>query len=213
MDPTETRVESVRDVGPDAVALTLESPPEFDARPGQFVKLVFEVGTETHPRFYTISSPRVDETLETTIEIDPEGDVSPLLGALEPGDTVTVAGPFGNSYYEADARSVILAGGPGVGPAVGIAERATEDGNDAAVVYRDGEPMHTDRLDGLREQGVFVRVLGEEGGLADAVSEAITNAEGEQVFVYGFADFLDSATDALEAAGGAPDEAKLENFG
>jgi 3-phenylpropionate/trans-cinnamate dioxygenase ferredoxin reductase subunit len=213
MDPTETIVESVRDVGPDAIALTLETPDEFDAQPGQFLKLVFEIGEQTHPRFYTISSPRVGGTFETTVGIDPEGDVSPRLTALESGDSITVAGPFGSAYYEADSRSVILAGGPGVGPAVGIAERALADGNEAAIVYRDDEPMHEERLDDLRERGAFVRVLGEDETLTDAASEAITCADGEQVFVYGFADFLSAATDAIGAAGGAPDEAKMENFG
>lgn len=213
MDPTETVVQSVRQVGRNAIALTLDSPPEFDARPGQFVKLLVDVDGETHPRFYTISSPKVSETFETTIGIDPEGDVSPHLEALESGDTVTFSGPFGSSYYEGDPRSVILAGGPGVGPAVGIADRAIEDGNEAAVVYRDADPMHTERLDALSERGALVRVLGEGDDLTDAVAETITNDEGEQVFVYGFADFLDSATDALAAAGGAPDRAKMENFG
>jgi len=213
MDPTETVVRSVREVGWNALALTLDSPPGFDARPGQFVKLLVDVEGETHPRFYTISSPEVADTFETTVGIDPEGDVSPRLTTLEPGDTVTFSGPFGSSYYEDDSRPVILAGGPGVGPAVGIAERAIENGNEAAVIYRDDEPMHRDRLDALRERGAFVRVLGHEDDLTDAVAEAITNTEGEQVFVYGFADFLDSATDAIGAAGGAPDEAKMENFG
>jgi 3-phenylpropionate/trans-cinnamate dioxygenase ferredoxin reductase subunit len=108
---------------------------------------------------------------------------------------------------------VILAGGPGVGPAVGIAERALEDGNEAAVIYRDDEPMHRERLDDLAERGAFVRVLGESEAMTDAVRGAITNAERERVFVYGFAEFLDAATDAIEAAGGAPDEAEMENFG
>lgn len=213
MDPTETVVRSVREVGWNAIALTLESPPAFDARPGQFVKLLVEVGEETHPRFYTISSPRVAETFETTIGIDPEGDVSPRLTALEPGDTVTVEGPFGDAYYEDDSRAVVLAGGPGVGPAVGIAERALDDGNEAAVVYRDDEPMHRGRLDAIGDRGAFVRVLGTDEDLTDAVGEAITDDGGEQVFVYGFADFLDSAADALEAAGATPDDAKTENFG
>ena len=213
MDPTETRVESVRNVGRYAIALTLGSPSGFDARPGQFVKLILEVGGETHPRFYTISSPGVGGTFETTIGIDPEGDVSPRLTALERGDTVTVAGPFGDAYYEDEGRCVVLAGGPGVGPAVGIAERAIEDGNEAAVVYRDAEPMHTDRLADLEGRGAFVRVLDADEDLAGAVGEALTNGDDEQVFVYGFADFLEAATDAIAASGGTPDEAKTENFG
>jgi len=41
--PTQTAVRAVHDVGPDAVAIDLESPTEFDAQPGQFVKLTFDL--------------------------------------------------------------------------------------------------------------------------------------------------------------------------
>jgi ferredoxin-NADP reductase len=58
MDPTDTRVTAVRQVGPDAVALDLETPDGFEARPGQFVKLTATVAGEEESRFYTISSPR-----------------------------------------------------------------------------------------------------------------------------------------------------------
>jgi ferredoxin-NADP reductase len=73
--------------------------------------------------------------------------------------------------------------------------------------------MHTDRLADLEGRGAFVRVLDTDEGLAGAVGEALTNGDDEQVFVYGFADFLEAATDAIAAGGGAPDEAKTENFG
>jgi len=33
------------------------------------------------------------------------------------------------------------------------------------------------------------------------------------VFVYGFADFVEDATTAIERGGGDPDAAKVENFG
>lgn len=213
MDPTSTAVAAVRRVGPDAIALDLETPDGFDARPGQFVKLSLDVAGETHSRFYTLSSPRVGETFEVTVGIDPEGEVGPRLEALEPGDTITVAGPFGNAYYEDESRTLVLAGGPGVGPAVGIAERTIEDGGEAAVVYRDDDPIHRDRLDALDDAGASVIVLGADEDLTGAVERTLVGDQGEQVFVYGFAAFLDAATDAIGAAGGDPDRAKVENFG
>lgn len=213
MDPTSTAVAAVRRVGPDAIALDLETPDGFDARPGQFVKLSLDVAGETHSRFYTLSSPRVGETFEVTVGIDPEGEVGPRLEALEPGDTITVAGPFGNAYYEDESRTLVLAGGPGVGPAVGIAERTIEDGGEAAVVYRDDDPIHRDRLDALDDAGASVIVLGADEDLTRAVERTLVGDGNEQVFVYGFAAFLDAATDAIGAAGGDPDRAKVENFG
>jgi len=211
MDDAELAVAAVTEVGPDAVAIDLESPASFDARPGQFVKLTFETDGEAVSRFYTVSSPDVAETFEITVEIDPEGDAGPILAALETGDSVTVSGPFGSSYYEDESRVLVVAGGPGVGPAVGIAERALADGGEAAVVYRDESPVHQDRLRSLRERGATVHVLAPEEDMSESVADSLT--EETQVFVYGFADFLDAATSAIADAGGEPDAAKVENFG
>jgi cytochrome-b5 reductase len=215
MDETAVRVAAVRDCGPDAVAIEFETPEGFDARPGQFVKLTATVEGEDVSRFYTISSPDVDDTFEITVGYDPDegGPFSEYLLAIEAGDEVTLAGPFGTDYYEDEPRVVVLAGGPGIGPAVGIAERALADGGEAAVVYLDDQPLHEDRLAALSGAGADVFVLNDEAAVTDAVADVLTAADGEQVFVYGFADFLDRAEAAIEAAGGAYDAAKVENFG
>jgi 3-phenylpropionate/trans-cinnamate dioxygenase ferredoxin reductase subunit len=170
MDERSLPVAAVRSIGPDAIAIDIETPPEFDAQPGQFVKVTLPGDDES--RFYTISSPDVAGTFEMT---------------------------------------VVIAGGPGVGPAVGIAERALQDGNEAAVVYQDDDPIHVERLDALEADGAFVSLLAGDEDMTDAVAEAV--ADGGQVFVYGFAEFLDAATAALEAAGVDADDAKVENFG
>ncbi|WP_136687604.1 FAD-dependent oxidoreductase [Halorhabdus amylolytica] len=212
MDRTITTVSAVRSVGPDAVAIDLETPDGFDARPGQFVKFSLPAA-DAAPRFYTVSSPVVDETFEITVEIDYDGELGPHIADLDSGDEVALAGPLGSAYYEDEERVVVLAGGPGVGPAIGIAERALDDGGEAAVIYCDAEPIHEKRLDALADSGAFVRVLEDDGAVADATREAIMAEPDEQVFVYGFADFLDVATDAVEAAGGNAEAAKVENFG
>ena len=211
MDERSLKVAAVRTVGPDAIAIDVETPDEFSAQPGQFVKVTLSVDGDEESRFYTISSPDVGGEFEMTVGIDPDGDVAPQLADLEAGDSVRIAGPFGSDYYEGESRAVLLAGGPGIGPAIGIAERALADGNDAAVVYQDDAPIHEDRLDALRERGVLVHVLDGDVDLTDAVAEA--TSEGGQVFIYGFAGFLDDATAALEAAGVDTDDAKVENFG
>lgn len=207
-------VTDTRAVGPDAIALSLAAPAGFDARPGQFVKLTADLGGETVSRFYTVSSPRVTDSLEVTVEIDPEGDLGPHLAELAVGDEIGMDGPFGNAAYEEEPRTLTVAGGPGVGPAVAIAERTLEDGGQAAVVYRDDSPIHTDRLSALREQGATVLVLGADAPLAEAVGDALAAFdEPPQAFVYGFAPFLDDATAALSAAGADTESAKVESFG
>ena len=225
MDATTVPVRAVRRVGTDTVALELDTPPTFDARPGQFVKLGAEVDGEEYDRFYTISSPGVSgrrpdgqsdeddaagDTFEVTVGVDPEGDLSPWLADAE-GEAVEISGPFGQSFYEDEARVVVVAGGPGVGPAVGIGERALADGNEVAIVYRDDDPAHEARLSGLAAGGADVFIVTDDG-LADAIGTAVSDGEG-QVFVYGFADFLDDALAALEDAGYDTERAKTENFG
>jgi 3-phenylpropionate/trans-cinnamate dioxygenase ferredoxin reductase subunit len=210
MDGTEVAVRAVESVGTDTIALTLETPPGFDAEPGQFVQLAATVDGEEVTRHYTLSSPDAEETFEVTVEIDPEGSLSPYLADLEPGETVEVAGPYGDSFYEGEESVVVLAGGPGVGPAVGIGERASDEGATVTVVYEDADPAHEERLTDLAAAGATVVITDDVSN--EEVLEVLADARG-QTFVYGFADFLDRATAALDAANVDADEAKTENFG
>jgi 3-phenylpropionate/trans-cinnamate dioxygenase ferredoxin reductase subunit len=207
MDATQVTVREVRSVGADTVALELETPDRFDAKPGQFVLLRATVDGEEISRHYTLSSPDVEDTFEVTVGVDPDGDLSPWLADLDAGDEVSVEGPFGTVFYE-DEDVVLLAGGPGVGPAVGMGERALADGHDVAIVYKDGSPAHEERLAELSAGGATVVVT--DGNLDEAVAEV---AGGGQVYVFGFREFVDDSLAAVEAAGGDPDDAKVENFG
>lgn len=215
MDPLETTVAGVRDIGTHAVAIDITTPAGFDALPGQFVKLSATLDGESVDRFYTISSPDTEGTFELTVSYDPEegGEFSEYLLSLRAGDRITITGPFGENHYEGESRVVILAGGPGIGPAVAIAERTLTDGGSAAIVYRDDEPIHEDRLATLAAADTDVFVLTESTSLTDAVGDVLTDTSDEQVFVYGFADFLADAETAVEAAGGSTETLKTENFG
>ena len=214
MDTTAT-VSAVETVGHNTYALRFHTPDGFTAEPGQFVKLGTDIDGESVARFYTLSSPTVGDTFEVTVGIDSEegGDFSAFLADAEAGTEMTLSGPFGDQHYDGDSRAVIIAGGPGVGPAVAIAERALDDGAEAAIVYRDGDVSHADRLDDLRARGAAIHTLAAGASLDDAVAEALTGVDGETVFVYGFAALVADATAAVETAGGDADAAKVENFG
>ena len=206
MEPTQTTIVAVRNVGTDTITVDLETPEDFSAQPGQFVKLSTTIDGEHISRFYTLSSPDVDDTIETTVGIDPEGQLGPWIENAE-GETITVEGPYGSAYYENEETSLILAGGPGVGPAVGIGERALADGNSVTIVYLDDDPAHEERLAALQAEGATVVITDELGDHVDSYYE------DQQVFVYGFQEFVTESLDALENAGGDSDKAKVENFG
>lgn len=210
MEATTVRVESTTDVGGDTIAIDLGTPEGFEAEPGQFVLVRATVDGEELSRHYTISSPRIGDTFEITVGIDPDGDLSPWLADLEAGDELTIEGPFGNVFYDGDGPVLAIAGGPGVGPALAIAERAVEEGHDAAIVYLDETPAHGDRLDALDDGGTPVHVLADEAEVAGAIEATIDTGTP---YVFGFREFCDLALDAIEAAGGDPDGAEVESFG
>lgn len=213
MEGTEVAVEDVRDVGGDTVAIELSNSEGWEIKPGQFVQVGLSVGDDFVVRHYTVSSPYSDGSFEITVGVDEEGELSPALAALEPGDYVSVDGPYGRAYYEGEPGVVVVAGGPGVGPAVGIAERVADEhgATGVGVVYADDEPAHLERLGVLRDEGARITVIGDDEALHTTVAEAL-DGDGAQVFVYGFENFLEDAKDALEEAG-HNGEAKVENFG
>ena len=214
MEATEVAVREVRTVGPDTVALEVETPVGFDALPGQFVLVRAEVDGEEYARHYTISSPAIDETFEITVGIDPEGSLSPWLADRETGDALHVEGPFGTVSYDADETGdvIVVAGGPGVGPAVGVGEAAVGAGHDATVVYEDDAPAHEERLAGLAAAGSEVAIIADGTGLASAVG-SVVDGDPVQCYVFGFDEFVRRAQSALEDAGVDPDDVLVENFG
>lgn len=205
-----TQVESVSHVGGDTVAIDLATPPEFEANPGQFVLVRATLDGEELSRYYTISSPYVKDSFELTVGVDPDGDLSPWLAERDPGDGLTIEGPFGNVFYDGDGSVLALAGGPGIGPALAVTERAVDTGHDAALVYQDESPAHQTRLDALADGGTPVEIVETDTALETAIEELL---ETGTAYVFGFKEFCDRTLDAIEAAGGDPDDAEVESFG
>ncbi|MFB6202378.1 MAG: FAD-dependent oxidoreductase [Halorhabdus sp.] len=207
---TAVRIASVAQAGPDTVVVQLETPEGFDAEPGQFVKLSAEVEGETENAFYTMSSPRVTDTFEITVSADEEATLGQWLADSEVGDEVEMMGPLGDTHYEGEESVALFAGGPGIGPCIGIAERVNEVNGDVVLVYRDDAPVHKDRLAALEADGATVEVVGSEVNITDT---AVKFEDDAQVFVYGFSAFIQEVREALVEGGLDPDSAKAESFG
>ena len=207
MIDTEAKIRRVREVGPETVAVEIVSPDNFDPKPGQFVKVTAWVDGEHVPRFYTLSSPDAAETFEVTVEVESDGTLGPWLETAS-GESVRIEGPYGRAYYDGEPSTLVIAGGPGIGPAVGIGERAIADNNGVTIVFGGEEPPHRERLADLADAGAELRLTAD---IHAAVAETYTG--DANVLVYGFQEFVTEALAAIEAAGGDPDDAGVENFG
>jgi ferredoxin-NADP reductase len=205
---SQLKIVDIDKVGADTIALVVESPPGFEAYPGQFVSISTTIDGEKTSRYYTISSPDVEETFEMTVAIDPDGVLGPWFDERSVGDEITVEGPFGEIRYMGVDDAFVFAGGPGIGPAVGIAERARNAGRDAAIVYAGQEPAHAERLDALEAAGATVIRTDDLAAAVDSI-----DTSGGTSYVFGFEGFIQQTKDALAAAGVDMDSVEMESFG
>lgn len=195
-------------VGDRTIAIEVESPPAFEAHPGQFVLIRATVDGEEATGYYTISSPDVDDHFEITVEFHPDGTLGPWLATRTLGEELTVEGPFGNITYEGNDDAIVLAEGPGIGPAVAIAESALAAGRAATIVYDGRDPPHARRLDELEANGATVV-------LADDIAAEIESLDPgtATIHVFGFQQFVEDAKRALEAGEIDLDAVEIEGFG
>jgi ferredoxin-NADP reductase len=204
---TAVTVDAVEEVGTRTVALELRTPDGFDAEPGQFLLVRATVDGVEETGYYTLSSPDTEETMEITVEAPPESTLARWLAERTPGDTVEIEGPFGDVRYTGDGAAVVLAEGPGIGPAVGICERARRDGHDATLVFWGADPPHRERLDALNADGATVLVVDSlnDPGVVDALS-----TDGATAYAFGFESFVRDATAVAEGVG---TDLRAESFG
>lgn len=212
MTASQAQVTAVRNVGGQTISLELAVDESFDGLPGQFILLRGEPDGEAESGYFTISSPTGDESFEVTVGVDPDSTFSAWLAERVEGDTLAFEGPFGNISYDDEGDVVTIAGGPGIGAALAIAERASQHGNAATLLYEDQAPAHRDRLDALESVGHTVSIFsGErEADLSKAIEEAV---EGESVYVFGYVEFCSRVRDVINGLDQEPAELFVESFG
>lgn len=98
----------------------------IDYRPGQYV-LVGDVGGMRAVRSYSVANaPRADGAVTLLITRVPDGELSPWLHQLHPGDHVLLSGPYGTFVDDPDEPGprLYLAGGSGLAPIRALIEAA-----------------------------------------------------------------------------------------
>lgn len=206
----QSTIESNESVGSQTVALTVSTPDGFQAEPGQFILFKAKIDGEEETGYYTISSSEVTDSFEVTIGVDPEGTLGPWLEDQAVGATLSFDGPYGDIRYTGNSDTAVLAAGPGIGPAVGIGERALQKQRDVVIGYKGITAPHEERIRAIRDDGGKV-ILAES--VHDMVNRLDSVTDGRTIYVFGFNEFAKEAKETLINNGVSPDNIEIENFG
>jgi ferredoxin--NADP+ reductase len=107
----QQRIANHTEISPDVFLLSVER--RFDFQPGQTVKVGLSGIAE--PRIYSICSGNRDPELSILYNIKDDGELTPRLAKLKPGDEVEISEPGGGFIGTSDP-SVWIATGTGVAP-------------------------------------------------------------------------------------------------
>ena len=206
----ESTIESTDAVGSNTIAITVSTPDGFEAEPGQFVLFEAEIDGAEETGYYTISSPEVTDSFEITVAVDPDGTLGPWLADRPVGATLQFDGPYGEVEYTGGGDVAVLAAGPGIGPAVGIGERALATDHDVVIGYEGEDPPHEERIRAIGDGGGEI-VIEDEIGTVISRTDSLT--DGRTIYVFGFSEFVEAARDGLKTAGIPSDVVEIENFG
>ena len=207
-------VTEIEELAPAIVQLTIKfDDSDFQFEPGQYVNFRFPEGVS---RAYTIASaPERPDAVQLCVRVG-MGKGGTALKALNPGDAVSVDGPFGEFVLpQQDGRPVaFLAGDTGIAPVRSIVLHmlATNDKRPITVLYEPDQRhiLYAGDFDPLARDGSIVH---ESGKIETLIGRNRKRLEKSLKMVVGFDGFLARVQSALRANGLEPSEAIVESFG
>jgi ferredoxin-NADP reductase len=226
-----------RDETATAVTLVLGVPGWPGHVPGQHVdvRLTAPDGYSTQ-RSYSLAAPDHGARIELTVQVVPDGEVSPFLArVLALGDPVELRGPIGGWFVWGPGRPqrvLLLGGGSGVVPLMAMLRARHEFGGGAPMhlvysVRSSADVMYADELRkrGAQDDGLQVTVVhtreapaGEERAAhrldrADLAELAWPAVDDVLTFVCGPTGFVDTVSSALISLGYDDRAIRTERFG
>ena len=102
---------------------TLEFERKFDFIPGQVVGIA--LNHHDDPRLYSIASSNGKVTMRILFDVFPQGQLTPPLSKLKPGDEILVSEPFGK-FTPSGKAEWWIATGTGIAPFVSMVESGVD---------------------------------------------------------------------------------------
>ena len=206
-------VTEIKQLAPAVMQLTVAFDNDFSFEPGQWVNFRFPAGVS---RAYTIASaPERPDAVQLCVRLGP-GKGGTAIKTLNPGDTVSVDGPFGDFVLpKQDGRPVVLlAGDVGIAPIRSIVLHmlATKDARPITVLYEPDQRhiLYAADFDPLARQGEIVH---ESGKIETLIARNRRKLETSLKMAAGFDGFLARVTSAMRANGIDATETLVETFG
>jgi ferredoxin-NADP reductase len=222
---------------PTARTLVLDVPGWPGHLAGQHVdvRLTAEDGYSTQ-RSYSIASSADGERVELTIQVVPDGEVSPYLAqTFSPGDPVELRGPVGGWFVWRTSGMdpvLLIAGGSGIVPLMAMirARRAAGSRVPFRLIYSVRTPDDVYYADELRRRVrddagldvtfVYTRAVPDGWphpprriGVADVNTNGWPPALTPDCYVCGPTAFVETVADILVALGHDPRRVRTERFG
>jgi ferredoxin-NADP reductase len=197
------------------------------------LKLTAEDGYSAQ-RSYSLSRPVDGECIELTVQQIADGEVSPYLTEVRPGEEIELRGPIGGWFVwrpAEEARILLVAGGSGIVPLMAMLRQRVLMGSaefrlvysvrSPADVYYAHELGHLQRdCDWLRVAVVYTRAAPPQTarppgrlGCGDLTAPGWTSDDGLRVYVCGPTGFVESVTTKLIGQGHRPSAIRTERFG
>jgi ferredoxin-NADP reductase len=185
-------------------------------------------------RSYSLSRPADGDRIELTVQRIADGEVSPYLTGVRPGEEIELRGPIGGWFVwrpAEEARILLVAGGSGIVPLMAMLRQRISRGSaefrlvysvrSPADVYYSRELSHLERdCDWLRVAVVYSRVAPPQTarppGRIDCDDLALpgwTNDDGLRTYVCGPTGFVESVTTKLIGQGHRLSAIRTERFG
>ena len=185
-------------------------------------------------RTYSIASAPAAQRLELTVELMPDGEVSPyLVETIAPGSPLEILGPIGGWFVwkpEQPEPVQLIAGGSGIVPLMAMIRTRNAAGSHAPfrLLYSVRSPQaayYSDELQRNVSSGVavtfaYTRTVPENWpdrparvGAALVAAATFAASENPTCYVCGPTSFVEAAAGLLTQAGHDPSRVKTERFG
>lgn len=214
---------ATRQEAANARTLTLRPSVPIEFLPGQhcLVRLTAPDGYRVQ-RSYSIATPPGAGTLDLTVELLPDGEVSTFVhDVVEVGDELEIRGPIGG-YFTWSARPALgIGGGSGLVPLMSMLRHARAMGRDdlfrlVVSVRRPEDLYYADEISRTGATVVYTRTAPAGHGRRPGritIDDLDLTDPGTDLYVCGSSGFCDAVTALLTAAGTEPDRVRVERFG